>query len=97
MQVITSKDNELIKSIKKLKEKKYRDAYGKFVIEGIKLIGEAIQENADIECIVICEDCMKENCIDKKLMYEIAKKNCVYVNSKVFNTITRYFSSCKKS
>ena len=88
MQVITSKDNELIKSIKKLKEKKYRDAYGKFVIEGIKLIGEAIQENADIECIVICEDCMKENCIDKKLMYEIAKKNCVYVNSKVFNTIT---------
>ena len=32
MQVITSKDNELIKSIKKLKEKKYRDAYGKFVI-----------------------------------------------------------------
>ena len=86
MQVITSKDNELIKSIKKLKEKKYRDAYGKFVIEGIKLIGEAIQENADIECIVICEDCMKENCIDKKLMYEIAKKNCVYVNSKVFDT-----------
>ena len=81
MQVITSKDNELIKSIKKLKEKKYRDAYGKFVIEGIKLIGEAIQENADIECIVICEDCMKENCIDKKLMYEIAKKNCVDVSN----------------
>ena len=23
-----------------------------------------------------------------KLMYEITKKNCVYVNSKVFNTIT---------
>ena len=43
MQVITSKDNELIKSIKKLKEKKYRDAYGKFVIEGIKLIGEAYE------------------------------------------------------
>ena len=39
MQVITSKDNELIKSIKKLKEKKYREAYGKFVIEGIKHIG----------------------------------------------------------
>ena len=26
MQVITSKDNELVKDIKKLKEKKYRDA-----------------------------------------------------------------------
>ena len=28
MQVITSKDNEIIKNIKKLKEKKYRDQTG---------------------------------------------------------------------
>lgn len=88
MQIITSKDNELIKSIKKLKEKKYRDLYGKFIIEGVKLIEEAINEKADIEYVVICEDCAKENCIDKKLMYEIAKENCIYVNSKVFYTIT---------
>lgn len=88
MQVITSKDNELVKDIKKLKEKKHRDAYGKYVIEGIKLVGEAIQEKADIECVVICEDCMKEEIFDKKLMYEVAKLNCVYVTSKVFQTIT---------
>ena len=88
MQIITSKDNELIKNIKKLKDKKYRDAYNKYIIEGVKLIDEAIQEKAEIECIVICEDCMKENCIDKKLKYEIAKNNCIYVNSKVFNLIT---------
>ena len=35
MQVITSKDNELVKDIKKLKEKKYRDAFNKYIIEGI--------------------------------------------------------------
>ena len=28
MQVITSKDNEIIKNIRKLKEKKYRDSAG---------------------------------------------------------------------
>jgi len=88
MQVITSKDNELIKSIKKLKEKKYRDAYNKYIIEGIKIVGEAIQEKADIEYVVICEDCMNENIFDKKLMYEIAKLNCIYVTSKVFSSIT---------
>lgn len=88
MQVITSKDNELIKSIKKLKEKKYRDAYNKYIIEGIKIVGEAIQEKADIEYVVICEDCMNENIFDKKLMYEIAKLNCIYVTSKVFASIT---------
>ena len=36
--VITSKDNEQIKHIRKLKEKKYRDEYNEYVIEGIKLI-----------------------------------------------------------
>lgn len=88
MQVITSKDNEFVKDVKKLKEKKYRDALNKYIIEGIKLVGEAIQENADIEAVIICEDCMKEDIIDKKLMYEIAKLNCVYVSSKVFSCIT---------
>ncbi len=88
MQVITSKDNEFVKDVKKLKEKKYRDALNKYIVEGIKLVGEAIQEKADIESVIICEDCMKEDIIDKKLMYEIAKLNCVYVNSKVFSIIT---------
>ena len=41
MQVITSKDNEVIKNIKKLKEKKYRDERKEFIVEGIKLIQEA--------------------------------------------------------
>ena len=88
MQVITSKDNELIKNIKKLKEKKYRDATGKYIIEGVKLIEEAINENADIESIVVCEDCMKEDTLCKKLVYEIAKENIIYVSSNVFNVIT---------
>ena len=88
MQVITSKDNELIKEIKKLKEKKYRDMYNKYIVEGIKLVGEAIQEKAEIEHVVICEECVKNDMLDKKLMYEIAKLNCIYVTSKVFSTIT---------
>ena len=49
---ITSKDNETIKHIRKLKEKKYRDEYGEYVIEGIKLINEAIEENAKIKTIL---------------------------------------------
>ena len=44
MQVISSKDNELIKHIKKLKDKKYRDENNEYIIEGVKLIEEAVQE-----------------------------------------------------
>lgn len=88
MQVITSKDNEIVKNIKKLKEKKYRDQTGQYIIEGIKLVKEAIEEKANIQKIVLCEDCENDGTIEKALMYEIAKYDCIYVSKKVFETIT---------
>lgn len=85
---ITSKDNEQIKHIKKLKEKKYREEYNEFIIEGIKMIEEAISEEVKIKSIIICDDCKSQGAIPNELMYEIAKLNCIYVAEKVFNTIT---------
>lgn len=75
MQVITSKDNEVIKDIRKLKDKKYRNLAGKYIVEGIKIIEEAIEEKANIDMIVVCEDCVKSGEIEAKLLYEIAKYN----------------------
>lgn len=86
--VITSKDNETIKHIKKLKDKKYREEYGEFIIEGAKMIEEALSENANIKSIIICDDCKTQGVIKNELMYEIAKKNCIYVDEKIFSTIT---------
>ncbi len=88
MQVITSKDNEIIKNIKKLKEKKYRDQTGEYIIEGIKLVAEAINEKTKISKIVVCEDCETDGSIPKDLMYEIAKYDCIYVSKKVFDSIS---------
>ena len=86
--VITSKDNEIIKHIRKLKEKKYRDEYNEFIIEGIKMLEEAIQEKAIIKTIIICDDCKNQGVFSNELLYEIAKLNCIYVSEKVFNIIT---------
>ncbi len=88
MQVITSKDNEIIKNIKKLKEKKYRDQTGEYIVEGIKLVEESISENAKIIKIVVCEDCENDGSIPKELMYEIAKYDCIYVSKKIFESIS---------
>ncbi len=88
MQVITSKDNELIKDIRKLKDKKFRNLTNKYIVEGIKIIEEAIEANANIDTIVVCEDCVKNGEIEAKLLYEIAKYNCVYVTEKIYNLIT---------
>jgi len=86
--VITSKDNETIKHIRKLKEKKYRDEYGEYVVEGIKLIDEAIKENLNIKTIIVCDNCNKSEKINQNAMYEVAKRDCIYVDEKVFNSIT---------
>lgn len=88
MQVITSKDNEVVKSIKKLKEKKFRDEKNQFIVEGIKLVAEAIEEKTDIDSVVVCEDCVNDGSIDKKLLYEIARYKCIYVTEKIFDTLT---------
>lgn len=88
MQIITSKDNEKIKYVKKLKEKKHRDESGKYVIEGIKMLEEAIKENADVDMIIICEECIKREVLDTKFLYEIADKECIYVTEKIFNSLT---------
>lgn len=85
--LITSKDNETIKHIRKLKEKKYRDEYGEYIIEGIKLINEAIEEKQNVKTIIVCDNCNKE-AINQNSMYEIAKLNCIYVDEKVFDSIT---------
>ena len=89
MQIISSKDNEFIKHIKKLKDKKYRDINKEYVVEGIKLIKEAIEEKAEIKQIFICDNCQNSDIIPKELMYEIAKYECVYVTDKIFASITQ--------
>ena len=76
--IITSRDNQTIKEIIKLKDKKYRDK--SFIVEGIKQVEEAIKENASIEKIVLSEDF-----IGKEKYQEFG---LVEVSNKLFNEIT---------
>lgn len=76
--IITSKDNEIIKNIKKLKEKKYRlDSY---IVEGIKMVKEAINENQKIALIAIREDF--------KIDFDTKNTKIVTISNKIFNDIS---------
>ena len=77
--MIISKTNEYIKHVKSLSEKKYRDEYEEYVVEGIKLVNEAIEEKLNIKKILIC----KELCI-KEFDFE----NIEYVSEQVFKYIS---------
>ncbi|MDO9547190.1 MAG: RNA methyltransferase [Pelolinea sp.] len=56
MKQITSKSNEYIKNIRRLKQKKFRDETGNYYIEGLRLIGEALRTDTHLESILFCSD-----------------------------------------
>ncbi|MDT8716525.1 RNA methyltransferase [Clostridium sp. 19966] len=65
MNTITSKDNHLFKDAKKLKERKYREEKGKFIIEGIRFVEEAVNANASIDKIFVSSSFSQKNKIFK--------------------------------
>ncbi len=66
-QVITSRQNPLIKSICALSEKKRRTESGLFRIDGIKLLEEAVSSGIGIRYVVLREDCGED-------IYELAMR-----------------------
>lgn len=61
---ITSKDNPNIKLYQKLSaNKKYRTEYGMFPLEGLRLISDAVMENAELHCVLMTESFMKKQSV----------------------------------
>ncbi len=55
-QLICSADNTRIKLAAALRQKKYRDESGLFLIEGIHLVETALAANWNIECLFVCQE-----------------------------------------
>lgn len=55
MNKITSQDNKTIKLCQQLENKKYRDKFGKYLIEGPNLIEEALKNEVLPEAIIVSE------------------------------------------
>lgn len=51
--VVTSLDNDKVKKFRKLQQKKYREEYGQYIIEGMHLIYEAYKRGAIQELIIM--------------------------------------------
>ncbi len=55
-QYIESEQNKWLKKIKALKQKKYRQQYNQFLVEGVRFLTEALQKKAQIEAILVAKD-----------------------------------------
>lgn len=58
---IESKNNNLFKEIKKLKEKKHRIKSNKYIIEGLRFLEEAIKSKVSIDSIIFTESFKVKN------------------------------------
>lgn len=81
--VISSRENNIIKEVKRLKEKKYRNE--KYIIEGHKMIDEAIQESVKIDMIVMTEEFANHN---QEYVDKIDDYKFIIVTENVFKELT---------
>ena len=88
MKEITSKENSVIKHIVKLKEKKYRKEFGEYIVEGAKIVKEAIEENAEIKYIIIDENAKSNDLIEKHLKQHLENIDYIQVPNNIFKIIS---------
>ena len=88
--IITSVNNEKIVKLAKLKDKKYRDSEGMFLVEGVHLVLEAYRNNLLIEIILEQDE------------VTLIKAPITYVTNEITNklstlkTPSKIFGVCKK-
>lgn len=77
--IYTSINNEHIKFIKKLNQKKYRDLYNKFIVEGEHLVLEALKNNLIDEVLVLegYNFDYKANFVNEKVMKYITELDSI--------------------
>lgn len=76
--MIVSVSNEKIKYIRSLKEKKFRDRENLYIVEGVKLVNEAIKK-AEVVTIVSTSNCITE---------EYSAYEVIEVTEKVYKSIS---------
>lgn len=83
MQEIFSVNNELIKKYAKLKQKKFRQELGLFLIEGVKCVQDAVLYGIEIENIFVLKDkndkfeYKNATIVDEKVMKKLADTQSV--------------------
>ncbi len=85
MDIITSKENIKIKYVRNLNLKKFRDKENVFVLEGIKFIQEAVDEEADIKFLLVSQDALNKNEV-QKLIESVDKNKSFVCSAETFNS-----------
>lgn len=86
MEIIKSFQNEKIKKILKLKDKKYREKYSCFIVEGLNEISRALSFGGSLNSFIVCESFLTQD--SKELLSSQTKKvENIYVEDHIFEKL----------
>lgn len=78
---ISSKDNEKIKNLKKLSKKKYRRKFGKFVVENLAIVYDALQSRIQPETLFLSRELFEnQNSKLKNILDKLNLENIFIIN-----------------
>lgn len=93
--IITSKTNNIVKYIDSLKNKKYRNKYNKYVIEGIKMVEEIINSDGNApEFVVYSSEILESIGIGERFIQTLEKlenqnlTKAIQVSREVFESMS---------
>ncbi len=80
--VISSRTNQFIKEVRSLKEKKFRDGLNLYLVEGVKLVKEALDLNLPVKNIIATEQGLQ------KLQRSVEDEIITLVTDGVFESVS---------
>jgi TrmH family RNA methyltransferase len=90
MKEIVSKDNKNIKELKKLGNKKYRNKFGKFLVENLAIICDAIKSGYKPEALFITQELLDSNSEKVQFILKNVSDSNTFI---ILERANRYFSS----
>lgn len=86
--VITSRANPLIKELRALSQKNFREQRGEFLIEGIQPVLQALQSEANVRMLLVASELLTSKVAhDAVQQQERAGTRIVYVSREVFEAL----------
>ncbi|HSL93948.1 MAG TPA: RNA methyltransferase substrate-binding domain-containing protein, partial [Bacillota bacterium] len=88
--LITSFKNQRIKEVRKLNQRKYREATGLCLVEGLQPVLRAMDQGSHVELLVVAPDLLQSELAAERIEEQLTKYStpCLYVTDEVYESIS---------
>jgi TrmH family RNA methyltransferase len=86
--LVTSKENAVVKRLRSLHEPKHRKKEQAFLLEGVKMVEEAIRDNLGVEMVVCTPELLKHHGKGVLKLAESRQIDVVWISEKIMDSLS---------